>query len=175
MNMEKNAMQQGEPEVRVRVTAEVELADEEAVRRLIIRCATAVLRQEKVDFPAFIDVTIIDDEEIRRINSEHRGKDSVTDVLSFPMYEFCNGEAQEELDEDPESGCVMLGDMLLNYDRAVQQAEEYGHTPARECGYLSVHSVLHLLGYDHERGEADCRLMRKREEAVLELLGLTRG
>ena len=175
MNMEKNAMQQGQPEVRVRVTSEAELADEEAVRQLIIRCATAVLRQEKIDFPAFIDVTIIDDEEIRRMNSEHRGKDSVTDVLSFPMYEFCNGEAQEELDEDPESGCVMLGDMLLNYDRAVRQAEEYGHTPARECGYLSVHSVLHLLGYDHERGEEDCCLMRKREEAVLELLGLTRG
>lgn len=90
------------------------------------------------------------------------------------MYEFYNGEPQEALDKDPESGQVMLGDMLLNYDRAVAQAAEYGHSPARECGYLSVHSVLHLLGYDHERDEPDRLLMRQKEEAALSALGLAR-
>lgn len=158
----------------VRVTAEAAVPQEEEVRALIQRCAEQVIQNEGADFPAWIDVTIVGDEAIREMNAEYRGKDSVTDVLSFPMYEFYNGEPQEPLETDPESGRVMLGDMLLNYERAVQQAEEYGHTPARECGYLSVHSVLHLLGYDHERGEADRNLMREKEEAALSALGLAR-
>ncbi len=158
----------------IRVTAEAAVPEEGEVCALITRCAEAVLAREDLDFPVFIDVTLVGDEEIRRLNTEYRGKDAVTDVLSFPMYDFCNGRPQEPLEKDPESGRVMLGDMILNYDRAVQQAEAYGHSPARECGYLSVHSVLHLLGYDHERDEPDRRLMRRREEAALTALGLTR-
>lgn len=160
---------------RIRVTAEVPVPDEDALRELITACAGKVLELEGVDFPAFVDVTIVGGEEIREANAAYRGKDAVTDVLSFPMYEFWDGAPQEELEPDPESGCVMLGDMLLNYDRAVQQAEEYGHSPARECGYLSVHSVLHLLGYDHERDESDRLLMRQKEEAALRALGLGRA
>lgn len=159
---------------RIRVTAEVPVPDEDKLRELITACAGKVLELENIDFPAFVDVTIVGGEEIREANAAYRGRDAVTDVLSFPMYEFWNGAPREELETDPESGCVMLGDMLLNYDRAVQQAEEYGHSPARECGYLSVHSVLHLLGYDHERDEPDRLLMRQKEEAALRALGLAR-
>lgn len=161
-------------EYRIRVTAEVPLEQEEEVRTLITRCAQGALAHEQVDFPAFVDVTIVDDETIRTLNAENRNIDAVTDVLSFPMYEFYNGEAQEELEEDPESGEVMLGDMILNYQRACQQAAEFGHSAARECGFLTVHSVLHLLGFDHERGEDDRRAMRGEEEAILTGLGLTR-
>lgn len=159
----------------IRVTAEVELAHEDEVRELITRCARQVLEREAVDFDAFIDVTIVDDETIREMNAEYRDKDAVTDVLSFPMYEFLNGEPQEELECDPEIHRVMLGDMVLNYDRAAQQAADFGHSPERECGFLTVHSVLHLLGYDHEREEDDRRLMRAKEEENLTKLGLVRG
>lgn len=158
----------------VRITAEVPVPQEDEVRALITRCAEQALENEGAAFPAFLDVTIVGDAGIREMNAEYRGRDAVTDVLSFPMYEFYNGEPQEPLEEDPESGRVMLGDMVLDYDRAVQQAQEYGHSPARECGYLSVHSVLHLLGYDHERDEPDRRLMREKEEAALAALGLVR-
>ena len=159
---------------KVRVSAVVPVPDEEAVRQLIIRCAKAALEAEKVEFPAFVDITITDNQEIREINREYRDKDTATDVLSFPMFDFYNGEAREELEEDPQSGCVMLGDMIISYERAVQQAADYGHSPQRECGFLTVHSVLHLLGYDHERGEEEQQLMRQREEAILSSVGLTR-
>ena len=156
----------------IRVTAEVALQNEAEVRALIVRCAEKVL--EAVDFAALIDVTIVDDESIREINATHREKDAVTDVLSFPMYEFYNGTPEETLDTEPGSEQVMLGDMILNYERAHQQAEEFGHSTARECGFLTVHSVLHLLGYDHERDDADRKIMRQQEETILAALGLTR-
>lgn len=159
----------------IRVTAEATVPNEDEVRALIVRCAEQVLADECVNFDAFVDVTIVDNETIRELNREYRDKDAVTDVLSFPMYEFFNGEPQETLETDPESGCVMLGDMILNFDRAVQQAEEFGHSPARECGFLTVHSVLHLLGYDHEREEDDRLLMRGKEEKALEKQQLVRG
>ncbi len=156
----------------IRVTAEVELENEQEVLELIEKSAKKVL--EQVDFDAFIDVTIVDDENIRQLNAEYRNKDAVTDVLSFPMYEFENGKPLEELEKDPQTNKVMLGDMILNYGRALEQAKEYGHSPARECAFLTVHSVLHLLGYDHERDEADRILMRQNEEKVLRSLGLVR-
>ena len=159
----------------IRVTAEAAVENEDEVRALITRCALQVLESEGVDFDCFVDVTTVDGPTIREMNAEYRNKDAVTDVLSFPMYEFWNGEEQEELDEDPETGCVMLGDMILNYDRAVEQAQEFGHSTARECGFLTVHSVLHLLGYDHEREEDDRLLMRAKEEENLTALGLVRA
>ena len=153
---------------------ETEVEDAKAVEELIRTCALRVLESENVPFDAAIDVTVVDADEIRRLNAEHRDKDAVTDVLSFPMYDFYNGEPQEELEYDPESNCVMLGDMVLNYDRACEQAQDFGHSAERECGFLTVHSVLHLLGYDHERDEADRQLMRTKEEANLTALGLVR-
>lgn len=158
----------------IRIGFETEVAGQEEVKELITACANRVLESENVPFDAVIDVTVIDAEEMRALNREYRGKDAVTDVLSFPMFEFLNGAPQEELECEPEQTRVMLGDMLLCYTRAVQQAEEFGHSPARECGYLTTHSVLHLLGYDHERDEADARLMRQKEEENLALLGLKR-
>ncbi|MDO4270495.1 MAG: rRNA maturation RNase YbeY [Eubacteriales bacterium] len=161
-------------EHQINIGFDTEVADEQAVRELIETCAKRVLASENVPFAAEIDVTVVDADDIRAMNAEYREKDAVTDVLSFPMYEFLNGKAQEELETEPDSGCVMLGDMILCYTRACEQAAEFGHSPARECGYLTTHSVLHLLGYDHERGEQDARLMRAKEEENLAFLGLTR-
>ena len=148
--------------------------DEQGVSELIRTCALRVLESERVPFDASVDVTVVDADTIRQMNAEYRDKDAVTDVLSFPMYEFVNGVPQEELEREPDTGCVMLGDMILCYTRACEQAAAFGHSPARECGYLTTHSVLHLLGYDHERNEADTRLMRAKEEDNLTFLGLTR-
>ena len=158
----------------IRVTAEAAVQNEDELRALITRCALQVLESEGIDFDCFIDVTIVDGETIREMNAEYRDKDAVTDVLSFPMYEFWNGEPEEELDADPETDCVMLGDMILNYDRAVEQAQDFGHSTERECGFLTVHSVLHLLGYDHmDEGPMKAQ-MRAREEDILGALGITR-
>lgn len=159
---------------RIEIGFETPVADEQAVRALIETCAGRVLESEGVPFDAEIDVTVVDADAIRAMNLEYRGKDAVTDVLSFPMYEFVNGQAQEALETDEDSGCVMLGDMILCYTRATEQAAEFGHSPARECGYLTTHSVLHLLGYDHERGDEDMKTMRRKEEDNLSFLGLTR-
>ena len=148
--------------------------DEQGVSELIRTCALRVLESERVPFNASIDVTVVDADTIRQMNAEYRDKDAVTDVLSFPMYEFVNGAPQEELEREPDTGCVMLGDMILCYTRACEQAAAFGHSPARECGYLTTHSVLHLLGYDHERNDEDTRLMRMKEEDNLAFLGLTR-
>lgn len=158
----------------INIGFETEVREEDAVRELIRTCAIRVLESENVDFDAEIDITVVDAETIRTMNAEYREKDAVTDVLSFPMYEFINGVPQEELETEPDSGCVMLGDMILCYTRACEQAEEFGHSPARECGYLTTHSVLHLMGYDHERNDEDTRLMRQKEESNLAFLGLTR-
>lgn len=163
-------------EHRIRITPEVEINDLEAVSELITRCALAALEAEGAPEGCFVDVTIVDGETIREINRENRDKDAVTDVLSFPMLEFYNGEWPEdvEYDRNPEDDSLFLGDMILNYDRAVEQAQEYGHSVERECGFLTVHSMLHLLGYDHERSEEERQLQREREEAVLSGLGLIR-
>lgn len=158
----------------IRVGFSTEVENEDEVRALVEKCARNVLSRENVDFPAEIDITVVDADTIREMNAEYRSKDSVTDVLSFPMYEFYNGEPREELDEEPDTGCVMLGDMILCYTRACEQAKEFGHSAARECGYLTTHSMLHLLGYDHERNDEDTRLMRSKEEEYMNAIGLTR-
>lgn len=158
----------------IRIDFSTEVENEDEVRALVEKCARNVLSRENVDFPAEIDITVVDADTIREMNAEYRSKDSVTDVLSFPMYEFYNGEPREELDEEPDTGCVMLGDMILCYTRACEQAKEFGHSAARECGYLTTHSMLHLLGYDHERNDEDTRLMRSKEEEYMNAIGLTR-
>ena len=156
----------------INIGFETAVADETAVSELIRTCALRVLESENVPFEAEIDVTVVDADAIREMNAEYRDKDAVTDVLSFPMYEFYNGEPREELEREPNSGCVMLGDMVLCYTRACEQAAAFGHSPARECGYLTTHSVLHLLGYDHEDGGLARVRMREKEEYVMRELGL---
>ncbi|NCB63457.1 MAG: rRNA maturation RNase YbeY, partial [Clostridia bacterium] len=117
---------------------------------LLRRVIPAVLDAEGVKVPCEVDVLLTDDEGIQAINSEQRGVDKPTDVLSFPMFEYIPGQPPvDSAEADPETGLLPLGDMVLSIERAAAQAEEYGHGLDREAAYLAVHSVLHLLGYDH--------------------------
>lgn len=138
------------------------------IRLLIRRCCNAVLRAENFHGSAEVSVSFLNNAQIRELNRDHRGKDIPTDVLSFPMGE--NGV----YDINMETGASILGDIVISVEKAVAQAELYGHTLQREIGFLTVHSMLHLLGYDHEAGGLPAALMREKEEEVLEKLGLTR-
>lgn len=138
------------------------------IRMLVRRCCNAVLLQEKFEGPAEIDVTFVDGEEIRRLNKQYRGKDAETDVLSFPLGE--NGV----YDKNPETGASMLGDVVISMPRAVEQSKQYGHSLQREVAYLTTHSVLHLLGYDHVEGGIEAVRMREKEELIMNLIGLPR-
>ncbi len=138
-------------------------------------CVRKTLLSEEFPFDAEISVSLTDDEGIWELNREHRGIDRPTDVLSFPMFEFINGKPLEDLRAVCETdGSVLLGDIVLSVERAKAQALEYGHDVSREFGFLTVHSVLHLLGYDHERSDGDAGRMRAREELILNKLGLSR-
>lgn len=139
------------------------------VRMLVRRCCNAVLLQEKFEGAAEISVTFVNDEMIRQLNNEHRNLDKSTDVLSFPLGE--NGE----YDINRDTGAKMLGDIVISIEHAVAQAEEYGHSLQREIAFLTVHSLLHLLGYDHENGGLEAVHMREKEESVLTQLGLKRN
>lgn len=135
------------------------------MRMLVRRCCNAVLKLEKFEGSAEISVTFVDNEEIHKLNRQYRNIDSPTDVLSFPLGE--NGN----YDLDPTTGAKMLGDVVISMEKAVDQASLYGHSLQREVGYLTAHSVLHLLGYDHETGLERVH-MREKEELVMEQLGL---
>ena len=136
------------------------------MRMLVRRCCNAVLRMEKFHYSAEISVTFVDNHEIRKLNAEYRNKDIETDVLSFPMGE--NGV----YDENHATGAKILGDVVISIPKALEQAQLYGHSFEREVGYLTVHSVLHLLGYDHENGGLERVRMREKEEYVMDELGL---
>jgi probable rRNA maturation factor len=144
----------------------------------IRRCAEAVLAHLHIDTPMEVAVMLVDDETIRETNRETRQIDAPTDVLSFPMLEADPDDLASSLevesgDIDPETGAVMLGDIVISLDAVARQAEEYGHSKDRELGYLIVHGVLHLLGYDHKR-DVDKKKMRGVEDAVMDTLGLGR-
>lgn len=139
------------------------------VRMLVRRCCKAVLANEGFTDPAEISVTFVDDKMIHELNKKHRNIDKSTDVLSFPMGE--NGEFDTNLD----TGAKILGDIIISIEHAFDQAEKYGHTLQREIGFLTVHSLLHLLGYDHENGGLEAVKMREKEEAVLTTIGLKRN
>lgn len=146
------------------------------VRKNIRTCILAALREEQVTAPVEINVLVTDDETIRAINLAGRKIDKATDVLSFPMFELTPGCPPSDWSEytDPGSGLVPLGDMAISIEHARAQAEEFGHSVTREVGYLTIHSVLHLLGYDHVDEGAMKKQMRAREEAVLASIDLTR-
>jgi probable rRNA maturation factor len=124
-----------------------------------------VLQLENFPGIAEISVTFVDNEEIHKLNKQYRDKDMPTDVLSFVMSE--NGA----YDIDPKTGAQILGDVVISMEKAVEQAERYGHSLQREVGYLTAHSVLHLLGYDHMENMERIR-MREKEEKVMSQLGL---
>lgn len=143
---------------------------------LLEQVLPATLEAEGVTFPWEVDVLLTDDAGIHAINLEQRGVDRPTDVLSFPMFELTPGvpPTLDEVEVDPGTGLVPLGDMVISLERAKAQGEEYGHGTRREVAYLAVHSALHLLGYDHlDEGPGKAQ-MRAREEAILDQLGLTR-
>ena len=143
-------------------------------KRLLRRVITAALDAEGVTVPCEINVLITNDAGIHEINRAQRDVDRPTDVLSFPMFDLQPGDKPEENWADPDTGLVPLGDMVISLERCAAQAEEFGHPLQRELAYLAVHSVLHLLGYDHmDEGPMKAQ-MRAREEAILETLGITR-
>lgn len=157
------------------IIIETEVDGAEEYADLLRQVIPAALDAQGVDVPCEVDVLFTDDAGIHQINLEQREVDRPTDVLSFPMFEFQPGENPTQEDADPGADLVPLGDMVISLERAKAQGEEYGHGARREVAYLAVHSVLHLLGYDHmDEGPMKAR-MREREEAILGQLGIDRG
>ena len=159
--------------VKLSVSREKRGLGHENARKLILRAAAAALAAEGVTEDCALSALLTDDEGIREINREYRGIDSATDVLSFPLNELAPGEFDAEACErDLDTGRIMLGDMAFSLERCARQGEEYLHGFDHELMYLTVHSVLHLLGYDHvDEGEMK-RQMRAREKAVMAALGV---
>ena len=156
------------------ILMETEVDGAEPYAELLRRVIPAALEAEGVGFPCEVDVLFTDDAGIHAINLEQRGVDRPTDVLSFPMFDLPEGSLPSAVCSDPDSGLIPLGDMCISLERAKAQAEEYGHGLERELSYLTVHSVLHLLGYDHLDEGPRKALMRRREEAILAILGIGR-
>ncbi len=141
-----------------------------SLRTLAKKVINAALDYQEIDFPVEISLTFVDNEEIHQLNKEYREKDSATDVLSFPLFE--NGEIEYDDESDEPTA---IGDIVVSLERAAEQADEYGHSLEREVGFLCVHSVLHLLGFDHEVSEDDEEYMNETCEEVLAELGLRRS
>lgn len=137
---------------------------EEIIKNVI----SEALKIHNIQKDAEVSVVFVDDEEIRKINNEFRNIDASTDVLSFPQYEY---EKEGEISSEDE--ILILGDIIISPEHAISQANEYGHSVNREVGYLTAHSILHLLGYDHMEKE-EKNHMRTKEEEIMSSLGLTR-
>ena len=135
-------------------------------RLLMRKTCIATLKMENFTDPAEVDITLVNDGIIHEMNRKFRKIDASTDVLSFPLGE--NGK----YDTNPETGAKMLGDIVISVEHALAQANLYGHGIEREIAYLTAHSMLHLLGYDHEKGGLEKTIMREKEEQVLDALGL---
>ena len=147
------------------------------ITAVIRRSIETTLRMQGVDVPCEINVLITDNKGIQAINKACRDIDAPTDVLSFPMFQLTAGELPEDWKEylDPETGLCPLGDMAISVERAIAQAKEYGHGMRREIGYLTIHSMLHLLGYDHMDDGEQKKQMREREELIAQQIpGLQR-
>ena len=148
------------------ITVDGENLPKQAMMNKIEEAAKVCLEMEQVDSNlAEISLTFVDMEEIQQLNREYRDTDSVTDVLSFPQF--------ESKDEFPETGEIIMGDVVICTEKAMLQAEEFGHSPEREIIYLFTHSLLHLMGYDHME-EDEKRIMRQKEEAVMNRIDLGR-
>ncbi len=153
---------------------DAEVASSPQLEERLKEAILAALEEEGVEVPCIIEVCLTDDEGIHQTNLDMRGVDAPTDVLSFPMFDLKPGEKPQADWADPDTDKVLLGDMMISLERAKAQAEEYGHSVEREICYLAVHSVLHLLGYDHLDEGPQKRQMRQREEAILGKLGIVR-
>lgn len=155
---------------RIRVYVENE-QEQRAVSTYLLRLLRRAIREtllyEGIDRSVELSLTLTDNENIHVLNREYRGVDRPTDVLSFPQFDFLGGETLPA-----GSGAVALGDIVLSLERAEEQARELGHSFSREAAFLTVHSMLHLLGYDHELGEAEDREMREKQREIMKRMGL---
>lgn len=154
--------------MKINLTFDVFTLRQPLVTSIIQKCVEAVLTAEGVPVPCEINVFVTNDKGIRAINSASRNIDKPTDVLSFPMFQLTPGDLPENWDEylDPETQMCPLGDMAISLECAIAQAKEFGHSTRREIGYLTIHSMLHLLGYDHlDEGPMKAQ-MRAREETI---------
>jgi len=140
-----------------------------ALRNTVKKAIVAALDYQEIDFPVEISLSFVDNERIHELNKEYRGKDAPTDVLSFPMFE----DGEIEYDDESDEPCA-IGDIVISLEKAVEQAEEYGHSLEREAAFLAVHSVLHLLGFDHEISQEDDEYMKESAEEILSSIGLRR-
>ncbi len=155
-----------ENKIRVIITnKQTEVKIPTGLRMLIRRCCTAVLAMENFKGSSEISVTFVNNEQIKLLNCQYRNQNVETDVLSFPLGE--NGV----YDVNPDTGAQLLGDIVISMEKAVEQAEIFSHSLKREVGYLTAHSMLHLLGYDHIEAMDRVR-MREKEEIIMEQLGL---
>lgn len=135
------------------------------LRMIVRRACIAVLRLENFNKSTQVSVSFVNNDEIRKLNAKYRGKEVETDVLSFQTGE--NGN----YDIDPETGFIMLGDVVISMEKAIEQAEKHGNTMPQEVGFLTAHSMLHLLGYDHENGGLEMAKMREKEQVIMSQLG----
>ena len=159
---------------KISVTGEKKGINNPTLAAMLRRTVKAALAAEGVEADCEVNILLTDDAGIQAVNRDMRDIDRPTDVLSFPMFDLAPGEHPTEEDCDPGTDTVPLGDMCISVERAQAQANEFGHCMAREINYLCVHSVLHLLGYDHlDEGEQK-KLMREHEERVMKVLDLTR-
>lgn len=145
-------------------------------RQVAGKVAREVMKQEKCPFDVEVSLTLCEDDFIQDVNREYRGIDAPTDVISFPGLDFEEpGVFPDPTPDtmDPDTGRVLLGDILINTNRVLSQAEQYGHSTLREYAFLMCHSMLHLCGYDHIE-EADAALMEARQRVIMEALGITR-
>lgn len=154
---------------RHRISARIDPGVTATVDALWLRnVALSALERQDLPRSAELSLLLTTDEEVRRLNREHRGIDRPTDVLSFSLVEG------EPVPQAPAAGSMLLGDVVVSYPQAVRQAGEYGHSIEREVAFLSVHGVLHLLGYDHQDPEEEAKMVARQNE-TLESLGHTRG
>ncbi|MBE6919998.1 MAG: rRNA maturation RNase YbeY [Ruminococcaceae bacterium] len=163
---------------RINITFDVFTLKQPFVTSIIRRCVEATLAAEQIHVPCEINVLVTNDRGIRAINKASRNIDKATDVLSFPMFQLEAGNPPQDWDEylDAETDMCPLGDMCISLERATAQAKEFGHSVKREVGYLTIHSMLHLLGYDHLDEGVQKKQMRAKEEAIAAtIVGMSRN
>ena len=163
--------------IKINLTFDAFTLKKPIITGIIKMCIEATLSADRISVPCEINILVADDQGIRSINKASRNIDKPTDVLSFPMFELEAGAPPADWEPylDPDTGLCPLGDMCISLERACAQAREFGHSEKREIGYLTIHSMLHLLGYDHlDEGEQKAQ-MRAREEAIAAIIpGMTR-
>lgn len=156
------------PGLKLQFNLEVEAKRGEVNRTRLRQLITAALDMENLDAPTEVSLTVTSDERIRDLNRQYRKVDAATDVLSFPLLSHADLDGRGSFVTAPD-GVLHLGDVVVSLERAREQAAEFGHPLKREMGYLVIHGLLHLLGYDHDTAD-EKRTMREREEAVLEMV-----